>query len=205
MKHKKTILAASLLAAALATTGVTLAFLTTSTEEVENVFSPTSVPIKVDETFDGKTKEDVRIQNTGTPENGTDAYIRAAVVKNWLNADDNSVVYLENDPYEFVDTKGAYFDLTDTDSQTGFSEWFYHGGYFYYYKPVAPQGFTGNLIDKWKVNYGTDENPRYILQVEILAQSVQSEPVKDGKVTAAYDLWGVTLTVANDGTITNIN
>ena len=132
MKHKKTILAASLLAAALATTGVTLAFLTTSTEEVENVFSPTSVPIKVDETFDGKTKEDVRIQNTGTPENGTDAYIRAAVVKNWLNADDNSVVYLENDPYEFVDTKGAYFDLTDTDSQTGFSEWFYHGGYFYY-------------------------------------------------------------------------
>lgn len=185
MKNKKLILAASLLAAALTTTGVTLAFLVDSTKEIENVFEPTSVPIEVGETFDGTTKSNVAIQNLGN----TSAYVRVAVVKNWLDGD--NVVYLENDPYN-VTWQGAIETLK---TQNTVNNWCKYGDYYYYLVPLEAndnkdggKDITSYLIDSCVVDYGTDNPPKYTLQVEILAQSVQSVPDQ-----AIKDLWGVTI------------
>ena len=58
-----------------AVVGSTVAFLVTKTAPVENKFTYANVTCAVAETFTpgGTTKNDVKIQNTGT----TDAYIRA--------------------------------------------------------------------------------------------------------------------------------
>lgn len=197
MKHKKTtILAVSLLAAVFAVSGITLAFLTDSTEEIVNTFTPTSVPIDVVEDFENNVKENVKIQNTSTTENDTAAYIRVAVVKNWIDSN-GDVVYLETDPEGYTQTKeGDYFKLTDANRKV--NNWYYHtDGYYYFLKPVEPQGSTDTLISQWKIEYPT--GAEYTLQVEILAQSVQSVPEE-----AIEDLWNIDVTVDGDGTITAI-
>ena len=185
MKHKKTILAASLLAAALVTTGVTLAFLADSKKEIENVFEPTSVPIHVEETFDGTIKSNVAIQNLGN----TSAYVRVAVIKNWLEGE--NIVYQETDPYD-VTWEGAIETLN---SQEIVGNWCKYGDYYYYLIPLEAndnkdggKDITTCLIESCGVNYGNDNSPKYTLQVEILAQSVQSVPEE-----AMKDLWGVTI------------
>ena len=53
--------------------GSTVAFLITNTGPVENTFAYASVSCEVKEDFNGSTKKDVQIKNTGS----TDAYIRA--------------------------------------------------------------------------------------------------------------------------------
>ena len=201
MKNKKLILAASLLAAALTTTSVTLAFLTTKTEEVVNTFTPSEVKIEVEEPGWETTgvKENVTIKNTGD----TTAYIRAAVVVNWLNSE-GYIVYPDEEPNYVQNKEGVYFTLQEK-NRTIDSGWYLHtDGYYYYMDDVAPGDETEVLIKKWEVTYPT-EGEYYTLQVEILAQAVQSVPVEDNVVTAAFDLWGVALTVNEDGTITAIS
>ena len=146
-----------------AVVGSTVAFLVTKTEPVENKFTYASVSCAVSESFNGATKENVQIKNTGT----TDAYIRATYVVNWLNKDgsiapvpqgttpDGYTLSISENP-DNVWTKG-----TD--------------GYFYYLKPVAPGEFTkdGSLV-YCSVVY--PENAEYTLSVEILATAVQSTP-----------------------------
>ena len=146
-----------------AVVGSTVAFLVTKTEPVENKFTYASVSCAVSESFNGATKENVQIKNTGT----TDAYIRATYVVNWLNKDGsiapvpqgtipNGYTLSISENPDNVWTKG-----TD--------------GYFYYLKPVAPGEFTkdGSLV-YCSVVY--PENAEYTLSVEILATAVQSTP-----------------------------
>lgn len=199
MKNKKLILAASLLAAAFTTTGVTLAFLTTKTEEVVNTFTPSEVKIGIDEPDwqDGKTvKEKVSIENTGD----TEAYIRAAIVVNWYNESDNTI-------YGEIPEEGEGKDYTLSLNTAG---WIEHGGYYYWTKPVPvednpntqeDEDNTGILIEECKV-IGTAPADGYVLRVDVLAQAVQSTPV-----TAIEDLWGKNIDFTIDtttGKITNI-
>ena len=53
-----------------------LAWLTSTPEQVVNSFTPGVVTIQVDEKFDGSTKSNVRIKNTGN----VPAYIRVALI-----------------------------------------------------------------------------------------------------------------------------
>ena len=62
---------AFLLIASAAVSG-TLAYLVADTVDVKNEFTPSNVACKVTETFDGNTKKNVNVTNTGD----TEAYIR---------------------------------------------------------------------------------------------------------------------------------
>ena len=146
-----------------AVVGSTVAFLVTKTAPVENKFTYASVSCAVKETFNGTTKENVQIQNTGT----TDAYIRATYVVSWLNKDGSIA------PVPQGTTPDGY---TLSISENPDNAWTKGtDGYFYYLKPVAPGDFTkdGSLV-YCSVVY--PENAEYTLSVEILATAVQSTP-----------------------------
>ena len=145
-----------------AAVGSTVAFLTTKTKPVENSFEYAKVSCEVTGSQE--------IINTGT----TDAYIRATYVVNWLNKDGTIAASVP---------EGYSYDLTENPD----SKWTYNpnDGYFYYWTPVAPGGFTAGSLLTCIVTKQPD-NPQYILSVEILATAVQSTPA-----SAVQEAWGV--------------
>ena len=155
-----------------AVVGSTVAFLVTKTAPVENKFTYASVSCTVSESFNGTTKEEVQIQNTGT----TDAYIRATYVINWLDKGGNIVSSVP---------EGYKYELTENPD----GKWTYNtnDGYFYYRTPVAPGGLTDGSLVNCTVTYPQGVEPKYILSVEILATAVQSTPAN-----AVTEAWGVT-------------
>ena len=156
-----------------AVVGTTVAFLITNTGPVENKFAYASVSCEVKEDFNGNTKENVQITNTGS----TDAYIRATYVVNWLAAQGNIVASVPD---------GYSYSLNVNPD----GKWTKMGDYYYYLTPVAPRDSTpGSLLT---CTVTRPENPEYRLSVEILATAIQSTPAK-----AVTEAWGVTPTSGN--------
>lgn len=160
--------------------GVTLAYIFTKTDPVENTFKPSKVTCAVIE--DGKTTDDpfgqvnvssksnVQIKNTGD----TTAYIRVAVVVTWKNEKGN--VWAQA-PVEGTDytIDWAYDDKDNPTRWTSDDD-----GYYYYNDPVAPGDLTGILITEAKLKegyaapVGTD-GTQYYLSIEIVASAIQAE------------------------------
>lgn len=153
--------------------GSTVAYLIDKTGEVANTFEYAKVSCRVDESFDGKTKQNVQVTNTGT----IDAYIRATYVVNWLDSAGNIVASVPG---------GYSYNLAVNPN----GKWKESGGYYYYPDPVAPNGSTEGSLLNCTVAY--PENPEYTLSVEILATAVQSQPA-----SAVTDAWGVTVPFGN--------
>ena len=152
-----------------AVVGGTLAYLAARTDAIVNTFNPAKVDITVEENFDGSTKKDVKITNTGD----TEVYIRATYVVNWLDAQGNIVASVP---------EGYSYTLTENPD----SKWTKgNDGYFYYLSPVAPDASTPGSLLTCTVTH--PENPEYRLSVEILATAIQSTPAK-----AVTEAWGVT-------------
>ena len=148
--------------------GSTVAYLITNTGPVENKFAYASVSCEVKEDFNGNTKENVQITNTGS----TDAYIRATYVVNWLDAQGNIVASVPD---------GYSYSLNVNPD----GKWTKMGDYYYYLTPVAPRDSTpGSLLT---CTVTRPENPEYRLSVEILATAIQSEPA-----SAVTEAWGNT-------------
>ena len=158
--------------------GGTLAWLFTSTDPVENTFSPGNVDCEVIEKFNGTAKSDVKIKNTGN----TDAYIRAAVVVNWINKDGKVCAGNHNNSASFASADG----------------WILRGGYYYYTSPVEADKSTKNLIESIILGDATDGCKQ---QVTILAQAIQAEGVNAGGKRPVELAWGVTVNA--DGNISN--
>ena len=154
--------------------GSTVAFLITNTGPVENTFAYASVSCEVKEDFNGSTKKDVQIKNTGS----TDAYIRATYVVNWLDKD-GKIVASVPDGYSYTLTENPGNKWTKGND-----------GYFYYLSPVEPDKSTPGSLLTCTVTH--PENPEYRLSVEILATAIQSTPEK-----AVTEAWGVTPTSGN--------
>ena len=136
--------------------GSTVAFLATKTEPVENSFEYANVSCEVmqDRDTDGSI---VQVKNTGT----ISAYIRAAVVANWIDKDGNIAASVpEGYSYELTCSSGSWVQGKD--------------GFFYYPLPVAPGASTeGNLLT---CTVACPETPKYTLSVEVLAEAIQSTP-----------------------------
>lgn len=164
----------------------TLAYLITSTDPLVNTFTPTKVTTTIVEDFDYGVKEKVKVKNTGD----INAYIRAAVVVNWVDDEDNI----------HADAPVAGTDYTiewnvDTDSETN-KPWFRGSDGFYYHKAtVAASESTGILINECKPVEGKAPQG-YYLQVTILAEGIQAEPA--GAVQSAWP----TVTVDENGKLT---
>lgn len=153
--------------------GSTVAYLIDTTGQVANTFEYAKVSCEVTETFNGTTKSNVQVKNTGT----TDAYIRATYVVNWLDKDGGIVASVP---------AGYSYDLRINPN----GKWKESGGYYYYPDPVAPNGSTEGSLLTCTVSY--PPNPEYTLSVEILATAVQSQPA-----SAVTDAWGVTVPFGN--------
>lgn len=165
--------------------GTTIALLITKTEPVTNTFNPTEVKGVVEESFNGKTKENVGIKNTGD----TKTYVRAAIIVSWKADKDNDGTY---------ETVSAELPVENTDYKLVFPAnfadyWIKGSDEFYYYKsPIATKDSTQQLISEC---VQLVEKNGYKLSVEIIAQGIQSTPTD-----AVKEAWGVTLDA--DGNIT---
>ena len=143
--------------------GGTLAWLFTSTDPVENTFSPAEMGIVVHETFEDNIKTDVYVENTSQ----ADVYIRAAIVVNWQDDAGNVVaVPVKADDYTMV--LNSNWDKID--------------GYYYCKKANEKEPTkTVPLILSCTPNAPTE----YKLSVSIIAQAIQAEPAN-----AVTDAWG---------------
>lgn len=150
--------------------GSTVAYLIARSDSMVNSFTYATVSCAVTENVvNGNSKSGVQVQNTGT----TDAYIRADVVVNWIDADGK---ILPTPP------EGCSYTIRlNPDGKWTLGE----DGFYYYWTPVAPGERTeGSLVNcTVSVPAGSD----YKLSVEILATAVQSDPAK-----AVTEAWGVT-------------
>lgn len=185
MKKSATLLI-SLALLLLVTAGATLAYYFTKTKPVENTFTPSKVACAVvengtayeeDIVLTGTQKSTVQIKNTGD----TNAYIRAAVVVNWMNEDGTKV--------------WAQAPVLDTDYKLE-----YHAKYLA--DPAWELGSDGYYYHKGVVSTGHDSNPfiisaevltnpgpvgtdgtQYYLSIEIVAEAIQAEGI-DASYTA---------------------
>ena len=170
------IIVAALITVACATGG-TLAYIFTGTPSVENSFEPVHVTCKVLEEFDGQTKSDVKIKNTGD----ISAYIRATFVVMWV-AEDGSVL-------STAPVKGTDYSLT-----LGSSDWVVGSdGFYYYTRPVASGESTGTLIES--ISLSGIAPSGYSLNVHVAATAIQSTPA-----SAVSGAWGVQV-LANGGLV----
>ena len=146
--------------------GSTVAFLATKTEPVENSFEYANVSCKVTQNCDTDGSI-VQVKNTGT----ISAYIRAAVVANWIDVDGNIAASVpEGYSYDLTCSSGSWVQGND--------------GFSYYLLPVAPGASTeGNLLT---CTVTCPETPEYTLSVEVLAEAIQSTPA-----SAVNEAWKV--------------
>lgn len=170
-RTKRAIVALSLMLILAVAAGGTLAWLETSTQKMDNTFTPGRVSSEVEETLDGAVKKDVRVKNTGNAA----AYIRAAVVINL--ADENDNIYAADL------TQDSYCTVVYGDSWQLLSD-----GYYYYKGVVESSGVTANLIDSCS---GNTVPVGYHLKVQILADAIQAEGTDEDGNAAVKDAWGV--------------
>lgn len=158
--------------------GGTLAYVVAKTGMVENQFEKVQVSCEV-----LAEDNEVKLRNTSDVE----AYIRAAIVVNWMDEDGN---LLGVAPVKTTaGNSGHYaYDLNETvwekDAETGF--------YYYVEKVAARVGTTDALLSNITITKpeGFED---YELSIEVLAEAIQADGVTaDGTKTAYQDAWGVT-------------
>ena len=153
----------------------TLMFLVDKTSEVKNTFSPSAVTCKVTEDFDGSIKKKVNVTNTSD----INAYIRV-----------KRVTYRVNAAGEKIGGVAAIPSFKPGDG------WFEKDGFYYYSKPVAPDGVPEeDLIGEDGItlvsSYTDSDGGRQV--IEVIAEAIQSVPAD-----AVEQAWNVTVT---DGSI----
>lgn len=170
-KKKASFLLTSMILLLTLIVGGTVSFLVASSGQVKNTFTPSHVTCAVNEkSFNGSTKTDVTVANTGD----TTAYIRAAIVVTWKNAENGN-----------VNPKTPVLDV-DYTMTLNTSDWVRKADGFYYYKyPVSSGNSTRALINS--CSYVANAPEGYGLNVEILGSAIQSVPTR-----VVTESWGVT-------------
>lgn len=187
-RRKATVLLTSLALLIVLLVGTTTAFLIASDGPITNSFNSSKVTCQVNEkSFNGTTKTNVTISNTGD----TEAYIRAAIVVTWKDAENGNV-------YGSVPVK-----ITDYNITLNLTDWIDGKDGFYYYKyPVAPNdqasSETSALITD--CTYVGNAPAGYGLNVEILGSAIQSVPV-----SVVNEKWSAVHVDTPHGVLTKVN
>ena len=199
---KKAVLTMSVALLLAVAVGITIAYIFTETDPVENTFKPSKVacavvengrePVTGDTVGIGTSKENVQIKNTGN----TDAYIRVAVVINWMSADGTRVWATK--PVKSTDGTDGDYTITYNLKDNGWIDG--SDGYYYYTRPVPPGEMTDILITNAtqlvaKGPIGTD-NTQYYLSIEIVASAIQSSGMG---AKSAQDAWAKAQQFADNG------
>lgn len=149
--------------------GGTIAYLVANGGSVMNTFTPSRVTCQVTEDFDGTTKSNVNVINTGD----TTAYIRVNLVTYRVNKDGQHIGGTAEIP---AFTPGA--------------NWVKNGNYYYYTLPVAPDktpavpliGENGIQLS----SYTDADGGKQV--IEVIAEAIQSSPA-----SAVGQAWGVSI------------
>lgn len=151
--------------------GGTVAWLSTKSAPITNTFLPTKVTCKVTESFDGTTKRNVNVTNTGD----IDAYIRVKLV-----------TYRVNDKEQHIGGTASLPTFT-----LG-KNWVSYHGYYYYRLPVAPGGSPEtNLTESMTLidSYTDADGGKQV--IEVMAEAIQANGVADDGKKAVVKAWGV--------------
>lgn len=140
-----------------AAAGGTVAWLTQTTQTENNNFSYGTVSCAINESFNGTTKSNVTVTNTGN----TPAYIRAACIVNWVDAQGNIAANVPADYTYDLSIPGAGW--------TAGSD-----GYYYYNGVVNPNGTTEGSLLTCTSSHPADGE--YKLSVKVIASAVQAMP-----------------------------
>lgn len=144
--------------------GATVAVLVRNTGNLENRFVPGIVSCSVDQNF--------KVTNTGN----VPAYIRAAIVVNWMDEDGNirAIDPVENSDYKLNIGSG----------------WKKIGAYYYYTDEVTA---NDTIVEPVCTVTQITTVPGFDLVTEVVAEAIQSQGEKDGTTTKAYqDAWNIT-------------
>lgn len=148
-----------------AAAGGTVAWLTQTTQTKNNNFSYGTVSCLINEDFDKYTKSNVTVTNTGN----TPAYIRAACIVNWVDAQGNIAANVPADYTYLLSIPGA--------------GWIAGGdGYYYYNGVVEPGSKTEGSLLTCTSSHPADGE--YTLSVKVIASAVQATPS-----TAVNEAW----------------
>ena len=157
--------------------GGTLAYIVANSARVENQFVAGKVGSQVNVSGN-------KISVTNTDSN-VDAYIRAAVVVNWMDQYGNvRGIAPKTGDYEMA--------LNADDTWTGEKPWFFDSasGFYYYKTSVDAKETTDNLITDVTTKVAPPSG--YTLSVEVVAEAIQADGVKDGSgEKAVADAWNV--------------
>lgn len=149
--------------------GGTLAYVLVQTSSVQNQFQRVYVTSRVNVNDDK-----ISVTNTGD----VSAYIRAAIVVNWMDANGD---VLGTPPKEGTDYT---LTLNKTDWEQDMST-----GFYYYKASVASNATTSDLVSAIEVK-GTVPSG-YALSVEVVAEAIQAQG-KTGTTPAYENAWGIT-------------
>lgn len=172
---KKVLLAAAAaMLFATAAVGTSLAFLVDKSITITNTFEPSEVKGDITEEFKNgdEIKKNVVIQNTGD----VDAYVRVALVPNWVDASGNIADEVEQGDYAI-------------ELALGNSGWFKGSDDYYYYSyPVAPNASTPVLVKSCQpLVPKTDAAGNELhFELHVIASLIQAEP--DAAVVEAWDV-----------------
>ena len=170
-KKSVAVMAAVALILALAVGG-TVAYIATKVDPINNQFLPAKVSCEVE--TNGDT---IKVNNTSN----IPAYIRAAIVVNWMDGEGNV--------RGIAPVKDTDYTLTvNTD------KWDLVGSFYYYDQSVPEKTqITEALVASYGLMNGVTAPDGYTLTVEVVAEAIQADGVgSDGK-TAAESAWGVKL------------
>lgn len=171
-KHlKPQIVALCILLALCLVAGSVLAYMFLKTSQLDNQFDPAVVTCQVnannDNTFD--------VTNTGD----VNAYIRAAIVVNWM--EDGNVRGIA--PTESEYTLSVNTTDWQQDPETG---------YYYYNHYVLPNNVTNDLVTAYGLAENVTAPNGYELCVEVVAEAIQADGTTDtGDIPAYQDAWGI--------------
>lgn len=151
--------------------GGTVAWLSTKSASITNTFLLSHVSCSVTEEFNGTTKSNVNVINTGD----IDAYIRVKLVTYRVN------------------NKGQHIGGTASlPTFTLGANWVSYDGYYYYTLPVAPgERPETNLTDSMMLidSYTDADGGKQV--IEVMAEAIQANGVADDGKKAVVKAWGV--------------
>ncbi len=154
--------------------GGTIAWMSTKTDSVVNTFNPSQVTCRVEEEFNGETKTNVNVTNTGD----IPAFIRVKLVS-----------YRTNDAGDHI---GGVAEAPSFNFGAG---WVKYGDYYYYTKPVAP-GATpaANLAEAIELVKDYADADGGHQSIDVIAEAIQAGP--EAAVKAA---WGNNFSIKANG------
>jgi len=150
-RSRKAILVLALILLLGLAVGGTAAYLSNSTDDVENNFSPATVVGTIQETVKNNVKTSITVRNDGN----VACYIRVALVINWVNEDDD------------ICTRHTIPTITPGTGWTLGED-----GYYYHTDPVNPTESTANLLSAPLAM--TQDEDLCEMQVEIVSSAIQA-------------------------------